>query len=303
MDQDMKQILVAIDLGDDTGKIIAYALWLAAYQENVRTGTAEPTEIDLLYVLDYGFTPPTYLSPYIEKEKELDETEIKKWEGIIRSFGIQTTHRIAAGRLLETFASALKELRADVMVLGHASHLVRPSTSERLIRSLETHMLVVRGEKAEGATPGKLGIKKILCAVDFSDNSKKALAYARELADRSSAALAVVYVVSSHKMETGFRKWQDMNEADKTSYRNDLIGRAEAEMRSLLSSLANECRDVECIVRTGITYKTINEVAAENNADMIVIGARGLSYIKGIMLGSVTESIIKSSPCPVMIVR
>ena len=298
----MKQILAAIDLGNDTGKIIAYALWLAINQKSVQAkpaGPTGPTEIDLLYVLDYGFTPPTYLSPYMEKEKELDEAEIKRWEGLIRSFGIQASHRIASGRLLETFASTLKELKSDVMVLGHTSHLVRPSTSERLIRSLETHMLVVRGEKAEGATPGTLNINKIVCAVDFSDNSKKALGFARELADRSSAALIAVYVVSINKMKKGFRKWEEMGEDDKVSYRNDLISRAETEMRSL----ANGCKELECIVRAGITYKTINEIAVENNADMIVIGARGLSYIKSIMLGSVTESIIKSSPCPVMIVR
>lgn len=289
----MKHILAAIDLGRDTEKIVAYALWLA------KKPAGASAEIELLYVLDYGFTPPAYLLPYVEKEKELDEAEIKKWEGLISPFGIQVSHRIAAGRLLETFSSALKELRPEVMVLGHMSHLVRPSTSERLIRSLETPMLVVRGAKTEGVTPGALDIKKIVCAVDFSDNSKKALEFAKALADRSSAALVAVHVVSNLKMEKGFRNWKDMDEEDKSSYRNDLISRAETEMRSL----SNECRGLECIVRAGITYKTINEIAVENNADLIVAGARGLSYIKSIMLGSVTEAIVKSSPCPVMIVR
>jgi len=289
----MKHILAAIDLGRDTEKIIAYALWLA------KDPAGTSAEIDLLYVLDYGFTPPAYLSPYMEKEKEMDEVEIKKWEGLISPFGIQVSHRIAAGRLLETFSSSLKELGPDVMVLGHTSHLVRPSTSERLIRSLETSMLVVRGAKTEGVAPGALDIKKIVCAVDFSDNSKKAFEFAKALADRSSAALVAVHVVSNLKMEKGFRKWEDMDEDDKNSYRNDLISRAETEMRSL----SNERKGLECIVRAGITYKTINEIAVENNADLIVVGARGLSYIESIILGSVTEAIVKSSPCPVMIVR
>jgi len=144
-----------------------------------------------------------------------------------------------------------------------------------------------------------LNIKKIVCAVDFSDNSKKALEFAKALADRSSSALVAVYVVSSLKMEKGFRKWKDMDEDDKNSYRNELISRAENEMRSL----SNECGGVEYIVRAGITYTTINDIAVENNADLIVVGARGLSYVKSIMLGSVTEAIVKSSPCPVMIVR
>ena len=289
----MKHILAAIDLGRDTEKIIAYALWLA------KNPAGTPAELDLLYVLDYGFTPPTYLSPYMEKEKELDEAEIEKWKGLISSFGVRASHLIAAGRLLETFSSKLKELRPDVMVLGYASHLVRPSTSERLIRSLETHMLVVRGAKTQGVTPGTLGIKKIICAVDFSDNSKKAFEFAKALADRSSAALAVVYVVSSIKMEKGFRKWKEMAEDDKKSYRDDLISGAENEMRSL----SDKYSGVECIVKAGITYETINDIAVEKSTDLIVVGARGLSHLKSMVLGSVTESLIKSSPCPVMVVR
>lgn len=298
----MKHILAAIDLGSDTGKIIAYALWLAANSGSAPSGpakTAQQAKIDLLYVLDYGFTPPAYLSQYIEKEKELDETEIGKWEDLISSFGIQASHRIAVGRLLETFSSALQELRPDAMALGYTSHLVRPSTSERLIRSLETPMLVVRGEKAENASPGPLEIKKIVCALDFSDNSKKALEFAKGLADRSSSALVAVHAVSSLKMEKGFRKWEEMGEDDKNSYRDDLLSGAEAKMRGL----SDEFSGLECIIRAGTTYKTINDIAVESNADLIVIGARGLSYIKGILLGSVTEAIIKSSPCPVMIVR
>ncbi|MCK7503018.1 MAG: universal stress protein [Desulfobacterales bacterium] len=42
---------------------------------------------------------------------------------------------------------------------------------------------------------------------------------------------------------------------------------------------------------------------AGKDTDLIVMGARGLSYIGGILLGSVSEAVLKSSPCPVVIVR
>ncbi|MCL4536062.1 MAG: universal stress protein, partial [Nitrospirae bacterium] len=100
-------------------------------------------------------------------------------------------------------------------------------------------------------------------------------------------------------MEKGFEKLKGMSEKDKSDYKNGLIKDAEEKMCSFL----NICGGAESVVRIGIPYTTINEIATEKEADLIVMGARGLSYTKGVILGSVSESIIKSSPCPVMIVR
>lgn len=288
----IEKILAAIDLGPDTEKILAYALWLS------KTGGIE-AEIDMLYVIDYALTPPAYLIPYMEKEKKLDEDELRKWAERLNGLGIKTGHTIAVGRLIETFNTAIKELDIDMLVLGHKSHIVRPSSSERMIKSLDIPMLVVRGKKSEDSLIGAVNIKRILCAVDFSETSKKALELARSLSERSSSELIVAHVVSSIKMERGFQKWRDMTEKDKTDYKNEMIKDAEEKICSFLRI----CSGAESIVRIGVPYTIINEIAIEGDADLIVMGARGLSYTKGVILGSVSESIIKSSPCPVMIVR
>ena len=53
----------------------------------------------------------------------------------------------------------------------------------------------------------------------------------------------------------------------------------------------------------GAPSDVICTAAESGEYDLVVMGARGLSYIKGIFIGSVTETVIKVSPCPVLIVH
>lgn len=288
----MKRILAAVDLGPDTERILAYALWLD------RTFGARDS-ITLLNVMDYALTPPAYLQSYIEKEKARNEESLRQWEERLRSHGAQADHVIAAGRLVETFSAAMRELHTDMLVLGYKSHVIKPSSSERLIKSLAVPMLVVRGQKSEGATLGSIKATKILCAVDFSDNSKKALEFALTLSQSSSSHLTVINAVSSVDMEKSFKSLKGMSEKDRADYKTHLVREAEERMCSFL----DVCSSADRRVSIGDPYKVINDAAAEAASDLIIMGARGLSYTKGVLLGSVSESVIKSSPCPVAIVH
>ncbi|NTU42880.1 MAG: universal stress protein, partial [Nitrospirales bacterium] len=59
----------------------------------------------------------------------------------------------------------------------------------------------------------------------------------------------------------------------------------------------------EVIIKEGVPHEIILAEASAWSADLIVMGARGLSYMQGVILGSVSESVVKSSPCPVMIIH
>jgi len=51
----------------------------------------------------------------------------------------------------------------------------------------------------------------------------------------------------------------------------------------------------------GEPHKRIVALAKEKDIDLIVMGARGLGFIKGMLIGSVTDAVLKSSPCPVLV--
>src|SRR5208337_5178697 len=101
------------------------------------------------------------------------------------------------------------------------------------------------------------------------------------------------------KLEKSFDRLRNLSEEDKQNYRNHAIQVAEKS----ICSTADICDSAERIVRIGVPYKAVNEIAAEKNADLIVIGAQGVSSTKGVLLGSIAEALVKSSPCPVMIIR
>jgi nucleotide-binding universal stress UspA family protein len=285
-----KKILTAIDLTPQNKTIIAYSAWLSRLLGS---------EIQLLYVIDYALTPPAYMTPYIEQEKKRDEDILLGFEKILLSAGIKAYHTIAFGRLVEAFLKAFADSKADMLIIGHKSHLIRQSSSERLIKSINKPMLIVRGKKSEQASLNSLTVKNILCPIDFSDNSRKAFEAAQNIAELCGAKLTAAHIVSEIKIQKCLTALQTLEEKDKSTFRQDCLCSAEQE----LSAFLKDTPGIEGITANGITYEEINSLAEKTNADLIVMGARGLSYIEGLMLGSVSEAVIKSSPCPVMIIR
>src|SRR5208283_4158568 len=107
--------------------------------------------ISILNVMDYALTPPAYLLPYMEKEEEVSGMELKQWADRLKQCGASATVRLGVGMLVETFSKTINDFAVTAMVLGHKSHVIRTSSSERLIKSLNVPMLVVRGRKADSA--------------------------------------------------------------------------------------------------------------------------------------------------------
>jgi nucleotide-binding universal stress UspA family protein len=283
-------ILAGIDLGSETERIVSYAAYFAE-------GTRVP--VRLLYVIDYLLTPPAYLMPYIEEEKKRDEAEMKRWQAVLAQGGISSDSHIMIGRLHESFERAIEEYSPRLLVIGHKTHVLRPSSSERLIKSLAMPMLVVRGKRSEG-TAGSAAVKKILCAVDFSDNAKKALEKASEFARAFSADLRVVHVVPSHQIREQWDRWEQHGKDNREKFEGDMRAEAEAALSGMIREAGLPSGGD---VLQGDPAKVACSYADEGGYDLIVMGARGLSYIKGIFIGSTTESVLRSSPCPVLIVH
>jgi nucleotide-binding universal stress UspA family protein len=284
-------ILSGIDLGPDTESVLSYAACFSA-------GTR--ASIKLLYVIDYLLTPPSYLYAYIEEEKRREEAEMSGWKTRLQREGIEAEYAIVLGRLHESFEKVIGETSPDLLVLGHKSHLIRPSSSERLIRSLKIPMVVVRGRAAEGAAIGSVEIKKILCPVDFSDNSLRAVSAAMRCAGIFGADLRLVHIIPSYLLKEKWGVWKEMGNAD----REKLDASIQAEAESKLEALCRECGiAVEGEVLQGNPSEVIAALALAGEYDLVAVGGRGLSYIQSVLIGSTTEALLKSSPCPVLIVH
>ena len=280
-----KKIVVGVDLGPNTEPVSAYALWLAKVKE--------AAEICLLHVIDYGLTPPTYVIPYLEEEKARLNADLKTWTEKLNNLGMSAEGKLAVGRLNEAFHAAISSLQVCAIVLGYKSHPLRASSSERLIKSLEVPLLVVRGKKAMGVKLGAVDVKRILCATDFSQHSLKAFEFAKTISRASGAGIDIVHVVSP--LPSGL----EVDDEIRRRYSEEKREEAQRKMESLIGNDGL----MRSFIREGVPSEVIAGVAEETETSILFMGGRGLSYLKGILLGSVADALIKSSPCPVMVVH
>lgn len=281
----IEKILVGADLGHDTERVLAYASCIAQ-----NTGAS----LNLIYVLDYLVTPPAYLAPYLDEEKKVAEKSFSIWEKQLREKGLKVKTEVITGRLHESFETVIEKFKTDMIVIGFRSHALRRSSSERLIKGIKIPMFVVRGKKTEAAKICSANISKILCPIDFSETSLKALKAANELKNVFSSELHVVHVLPSHVIEEKATTW-----ADKDVFMQELFDGARVKLDAFLGDA--DIKDK--IIERGEPYKKITALSSEKDIDLIVMGARGLGLIKEMIIGSVTDSVVKSSPCPVLVIH
>ncbi|HEY8030340.1 MAG TPA: universal stress protein [Gaiellaceae bacterium] len=136
--------------------------------------------------------------------------------------------------------------------------------------------------------------KNIVWATDGSESAERALAYAKELASRSDAKL---YAVHSDEHLVGGRSAGYPVLADEPELRKKIQVQVEAARTEGFDA---SFETVHCTA--GRTPHTIADFAQSVDADVIVVGTRGRSPLAGVLLGSVTQGLLHSAPCPVLAV-
>ncbi|NWF97633.1 MAG: universal stress protein [Nitrospirae bacterium] len=282
----IRKILSGIDFGKETEKVISYSAFFA------KTFNAS---LDLLYVIDYLMTPPMYLQSYIKEESKEAFIKLNNIKELLSKSEINTQTKILSGRLQESFQKAIKKSQADLVILGFVHHPLRRSSSEKLIKSLKIPMLVVKGKENKIKSFEDVLIKKILCPYDFSEISEKALIEAANFASLFGSELDVIHVLPEFISNKKIKKKIRYDELLKPLY--------EETINNILEILKKNNINANSFVYEGEPSEKIILHAKRKDMDLIVIGARGLGLIKGLLIGSVTDSVLKKSDCPVLIIH
>ncbi len=140
-------------------------------------------------------------------------------------------------------------------------------------------------------------VKKILCAIDFSEATTPVTRYASMLAAMADAEVVVVYVAPELERYNLF----EVPTQDITRFVTNIITGAE---RNMQERLEDELANVRArgVVKSGYAPNEIIETAKSENADLIVIGSHGRTGVDRIIFGSVAEKVVKQSPVPVLTV-
>lgn len=135
----------------------------------------------------------------------------------------------------------------------------------------------------------------ILCPVDFSKDSERALACALSLARATSGHLTLVTVVDP-LLNAG---------AEAAGAGDTLHAQTQQELRALLdrSAAAMPLPNVPAVaVRVGHAASEILTQADECNADVIVMGMRGIGGAQKFLLGSTSQHVLERASVPVLVV-
>ena len=141
-------------------------------------------------------------------------------------------------------------------------------------------------------------IKKILCAVDFSDYSPMVADYANMIAKCAGAQVMVLYVAPSLSQYVGFHVPPSSIE----SFVGEIVTGAEDTMNAFVKENFNDL-NVNGKVVTGYPAEEILTICKAEGCDMIIMGTHGRKGIDRILFGSVAEKVVKSSKVPVLTVR
>jgi nucleotide-binding universal stress UspA family protein len=141
----------------------------------------------------------------------------------------------------------------------------------------------------------------IVVGTDGSDTAGEAVRQATELAN---AVGAKIHLVSAYEPVGNQRLREERQQVpEDMSWAVNQREDVDATLRDAAESIQGAGVDVETYARQGDPADAILDVAEEKNADLIVVGNKGMSGAKRFLLGSVPNKVSHHAPCSVMIIR
>jgi nucleotide-binding universal stress UspA family protein len=180
--------------------------------------------------------------------------------------------------------------------------LVLGSVAETVLRKATCPVVTVPA-RADGSADTGI-FKRILCAIDFSHGSLRALDYAMALAQEVDARLTVLYVIESTPVVPSNARATVL--ANASTLREYQAAAREAGLARLEACIPDEVRSycsVETRLATGNAGEEILHVAAESASDLIVIGIHGRSGADLWFFGSTANQVARGATCPVLTLR
>lgn len=186
---------------------------------------------------------------------------------------------------------ASRAKKADLILLGSSTvdAFAAGPTTRRVAHMALSDVLVVRRQP-------RVPYRRIIAAVDFSESSRVAVESALEMS--SEAEVTVLYSLPSRfdslLADAGlFREEMDASRGE----------RLEAAKDRMLEFTQEWNGRVRTMVTDGPPAETIDESVRRRGADLVVVGSRGATATRMVLLGNVAEGLVGNAPCDVLIAR
>jgi nucleotide-binding universal stress UspA family protein len=153
--------------------------------------------------------------------------------------------------------------------------------------------------------------EKILVPLDGSEHSLKALTIAIEIATKFGGKISLIHIYSVAASPMIVPEPSTLTPPMIPVMTSEEISKAVEATRKASASILSDGEqkvkaegvEVDTILREGHIVQEIIKAAKEGKFDLIVIGARGISKIRELLLGSVTDGVIHHASCPVLVIK
>jgi nucleotide-binding universal stress UspA family protein len=232
-------------------------------------------------------------------EQEWARRTVREAEAELRREGVEMPHATPRGGSAYEILRAAEAFDADLVVLGShgltgIERFLLGSVATNVARHPGCPVLVAR-------TPQ---VRRALLAVDLSEHAQQAVQFAAGLPLPPATELTVCHVVSPYYAypplgsEYGVELERILADVSRAR-RKEAAGMVD----TALAALEEAGKRASPALREGDPAGKILELAAEEKADLIIAGARGVSPIHGLLVGRVADRLLKAAPCSVLLVH
>lgn len=192
--------------------------------------------------------------------------------------------------------AARDDAAVDLIVMGThgrsgVARVLLGSVAEQVIRHASCSVLAAR------EPGGLLPFRNVLCPIDFSEDSKRAVERAAELVAPGGAGITLLHVIEPAITFSGLPLSENQLQQVDRRATHELAG-----WGSALSSKATV--PVNTDIRIGRPgAQILDALEADPTFDLVIMGSHGRTGIPRVLLGSVAEKVLRHAACPVLIVR
>lgn len=243
---------------------------------------------------------PLRLAP---EQRSTQLNELRGFIAEVDAEGVTLQTALLEGDPVTRIVDHAQRWRADVIVMGtHGrtgfERLMLGSIAEKVLRKAPCPVLTVPRRVVRATNT--LTFARILCAMDFSPASFRALDYAASLAAVGGPGVTALHVVELLAEGTSTR---DQVLIDTPDFRAELKRSALERLHDAIPDAVRARCPVTEMVTMGKAWKEILRVADEQQADVMVLGVQGRSAADLLLFGSTTQHIVRQAACPVLTIR
>lgn len=211
---------------------------------------------------------------------------------------------ISVGTPLHEILEHVRSTQADLLVAGITGSgeatAGAGSVSSRLARKSPSRVLLMRSHHRHA-------FQKIIACIDFSETAREVVASARQIALKDSATVDFLHVwrepwiVSPHQSEVVESTYPTLvfTSAERQAYLENL----RRELHDFIGTAAQGITSTETLHESMNHANGIVAQAQERTADLIIVGSKGRSNLRYVLMGSTAERLLTRLPCSFLVVR